>query len=77
MNFRIFQSTIERLMYIVLFLVFIGQIALYIKITVDDNRKFHILKSNQDQILCIVNLGFKKPLPVTRADVDACVANNR
>lgn len=76
MNLQILQSTIERLLYIVLLLVFIGQIALYAKITVDDNRKFHILKANQDQILCIVDLGFKKP-PVTKADVDACVTNNR
>jgi hypothetical protein len=74
---RILQSTIERLMYVVLLLVFIGMIIIYIKISYDDDKKFRVLKSNQDQLICIVNLGFQKMPPVSRGDVDNCIKNNK
>ncbi len=57
---RIGQTTIERMAWWVVVLVLVMNIAIYAKLTIDDNRKFHQLKSNQDTLLCITK-GFIDP----------------
>lgn len=69
------QSTIEKLLYILLLLIFIGLGVIYAKIAHDDNRKFHVLKSNQDQLICIVK-GFR-PDQTNPNFIDKCIQNNQ
>ncbi len=51
---KIVQSTVERLLYIALLIIFLTSIAIYVKISIDDNKKFRVLKANQDQIFCVI-----------------------
>lgn len=74
---KILQSTIERLLYVMLLLLFIVSVAIYIKISRDDSQKFRVLKSNQGQIICIVK-GFTDPANYANHGqfIDNCVKAN-
>jgi hypothetical protein len=51
---KIGQSTIERLAWLAVFLILIMNIIILAKLTIDDDRKFQVLRSNQNQLLCII-----------------------
>lgn len=74
---KIMQSTIERLLYMLLLLVFISLGLIYVKISKDDTRKFEVLKANQDQLICIVK-GFSDPVNFASHGefIDKCVKDN-
>jgi hypothetical protein len=78
------QDTVERLLYVLLLIVFLAIGVVYLKIAHDDAKKFYILKSNQAQIICIVKgiydpANYKvvdgKQIPNT-AFIDSCVKKN-
>lgn len=80
MSLKILQSTVERLLYILLLFVFLAVGAVYWKLSTDDARKFHILKANQDQIFCVI----KAPPTLATAPrieqikfINSCISNNR
>lgn len=71
----------------VVFLVLIMSIATFVKLTKDDNQKFHILKNNQDQLLCIVrestnpvhtNIDPKTlKFTIDNSYIDKCIRDNK
>lgn len=77
---QVLQSTIERLLYILLLMMFVAQVATFVKLSADDSRKFKVLKDNQGTLICIV----KGPTSLSTATqsqrnafIDNCVKVNQ
>ncbi len=80
MKIRIMQSTVERLLYILLVVLVIGQTTIYVKLYQDDRQRYLTLKSNQSVLICLVKGPPSLALAsqaVRNAFVDNCIKENQ